>query len=372
MNQDKNLEMSEERYEEYRKEYKKKSRARNVLLVLLICFELILVLGVGIVYGIFKSKYDKSIFRDKESLNYNATIETGTLPDSPKAVVDKIHDEMKDVAKRQIRDDKEVTNILLIGSDRRQLDWDGNSDAIIICSINRRTRRIVMTSIMRDTYAYIEPKASWHGGYWRINHANALAGPTFLVKTIENNFKIDIDYYASVDFYAFADIVNIMGGLDLDILPQEIPYINTGIAEYNRLVGLPSEDGFLHQSGTVHVTGKQALSYARIRKLDSDYNRTARQRTVLMKIFHKAAGLSVGQLNSLMDAILPHVIHNIPQGEMISLLLEVPKFLKYTVISDQLIPYKDNRKVLTVKGQWVISPVDWESTINRLHHEVYD
>ena len=181
---------------------------------------------------------------------------------------------------------KGVTNILLIGTDTRVAGSnDARSDAMIVVSINPYKRRLVMTSIMRDSYVTIPGY-----GQNRINEAYSWGGPALLIQTIEENYKLGIDYYAQVDFFSFVDVIDAFGGVTINVEQPEVEFINGYIAEYNQVSGIADRDGFVDEQfpgGEITLTGKQALGYARIRKIGNDFARTQRQRTVMNALLGK-------------------------------------------------------------------------------------
>src|SRR5699024_3160714 len=142
-----------------------------------------------------------------------------------------------------LAEQKGVKNILLLGTDERVSGETSRSDAIIVLSINENRKKIVMTSILRDSYVEIP-------GYGknRINHAYQMGGAALMIQTIENNFKIPIDSYAKVDFFSFMGIIDKLGGVPITVTQEELGYLNGYIAEINTLQGLPVNDGQLAQA----------------------------------------------------------------------------------------------------------------------------
>lgn len=169
-----------------------------------------------------------------------------------------------------------VTNILLIGTDARAADDDSRSDAIIVASLCPKQKKIYLTSILRDCYTVIPGY-----GQNRINHAYQMGGPKLLIETIEQNFHIRIDAYMKVDFFAFIDIIDSLGGVEITVAPEEVHYVNAYLCEVNLILGLDPEDAFIPTEGTYMMNGRQALAYARIRYIGTDFARTQRQRTVI-------------------------------------------------------------------------------------------
>ena len=226
---------------------------------------------------------------------------------------------------------KGVTNILLIGTDTRVAGSnDARSDAMIVVSINPYKRKLVMTSIMRDSYVTIP-------GYGenRINEAYSRGGAALLIQTIEENYKLGIDYYAQVDFFSFVDVIDAFGGVTINVEQAEVQWINGYIAEYNQVSGVADRDGFVDEQftgGQITLTGKQALGYARIRKIGNDFARTQRQRTVMNALLEKVKKANVVTIYKAVESILPDISTNISDSKMCSLLMQSVLYLNYDMV----------------------------------------
>jgi LCP family protein required for cell wall assembly len=226
--------------------------------------------------------------------------------------------------------DKDVFNVLLIGSDTRTSGGNGRSDAMILVSINKKTQKIVETSLLRDMYVGIPGVSNGT----RLNAAYAFGGADLLMKTIEQNFKIKVEKYASVDFYSFMNLVDSLGGVTIDVSADEARVANNYVKEINRLKGLPTDSGIFTKTGEQTVDGKKALAYSRIRYVgNADWGRTDRQRIVLNQLFQKLKGLNLIQLNDMLNNFLPVVRTNLSKGELFTLLLSMPTYSNYQVVS---------------------------------------
>lgn len=240
-------------------------------------------------------------------------------------------------------------NILVIGCDSRTKGGVGRSDAIILASISESAETIYMTSIMRDSYVSIPGK-----GNNRINAAYAYGGGKLLLDTVETNFAVDVEKYVSFDFYSFVDIVDSIGGIDIEVTEAEIPVLNGYVKELNKLNGRPEGTYYVTESGLQHLNGTQALGYARIRYVgDGDFERTNRQRTVITKIFEKAKTLNLLEINDLLNNFLPQVKTNLTQEEILSLMLKALEYLQYDLESHRL-PVDDSWKYMRVNGMSVL------------------
>ena len=216
----------------------------------------------------------------------------------------------------------EVINILLIGQDRRPGETRARSDSMILCTINREKKTIVLTSFMRDLYVQIP-------GYGnnRINASYAWGGMELLNKTLEQNFGVYIDGNVEVDFEQFAEIVDLLGGVPMELRADEAQYIN--IDTQSSLT-----------EGFQQLTGKQALSYSRIRNLDADadFSRTNRQRKVLDALFRQVKDAGLVRLLGLLDEVLPMVTTDMGNGEILNYATKVFPVLSGSSISSQRVP----------------------------------
>lgn len=222
--------------------------------------------------------------------------------------------------------DSDVMNVLLIGSDERGSVDTARSDAMIVLSVNENTKKIVMTSILRDSYVNIPGY-----GMQRINHSYQMGGPALLIQTIEENFKIGIDYYASVDFFAFMDIIDCVDGVEITVTDEEVQWVNAYVAELNSILGDPEGDGYISGAGTLTMTGKQALAYSRIRYVGTDFARTERQRTVLNAVIDKLKGANPIQLFRVVNTVLPDVDTDMDDHAMTMTLFKAITYLGYDI-----------------------------------------
>lgn len=283
--------------------------------------------------------------------------------------------EMLNQNKTPIQFNDNVFNILLIGSDTRNEENDsGRSDSMILVSLNKETKKIYLTSMMRDMYIKIQE----HGNN-RLNTAYSYGGPGLLMDTIEENFKIKVDRYVQVDFNAFIDVINMIGGVDdIQIGEGDIEHINNYIRGMNEVNGIDTEEGLLYENGNeggrYSLTGAQALAFSRIRYSgygdeQNDFGRTARQRAVLTATFDKARGMDIFQLSKMMSEILPKINTDITRGEAISLVLDLPEYTKYE-IETLRVPVDGSYEDVEVRGMSVLG-IDFEDNISYLQEKIY-
>ena len=259
-----------------------------------------------------------------------------------------------------------VVNILLLGNDSRQQGSDGRSDAMILLSISNETKTIHLTSLLRDMYVEIP-------GYKnnRLNAAYAYGGPELLMEVLELNFRIDVNRYASVNFQAFANLVDAVGGVDLELTNQEVQYINGFLVEYNMLEGNPQGTHYLDESlsGMVHLNGPQALSYCRNRLIGNDFGRTERQRKVLTAIIRKLPVAVATNPMDLINGILPNLTTNLTKSECMNLSLQAAKLLTYDLIQGT-IPIEGSYSNASIRGMSVLE-VDFEKNKEYIQTYIY-
>ncbi len=349
-------------------------KKKKAILITLVVVLAVVLIGVITVYALFKHYYG---MMNHETLSETPEIQ-GSIPedeteegtDSPEEEVKNLEEQLKEnlaAGSQELEYDHDVYNVLLFGTDSRDDNAKGRSDSMILISINRKENRITMTSLMRDIYVSIPGV-----GNNRLNASYAFGGPSLLLQTIEENLGVHIDRYVQVNFFAFMDVIDILGGIDLDISADEITIMNRYIEELNRITGNDRdvEKLDISDAGTRHLTGKQALAYCRIRYLKGgEYERTRRQRDVLGIVFQKAKSCSLSELNDLLNALLPDLTTNIPEGEMISLVLESSKLLKYDLESDR-IPVEGTYKDMRIDKRAVIG-IDFPANRQALQDIMY-
>lgn len=246
---------------------------------------------------------------------------------------------------------KENYNLLLIGSDRRDESWNGNSDVMILVTIQSEKESIIMTSFMRDLYAEI-PGYGTH----KLNYAFAAGGAETLIDTLEDNYQLAIDNYMIVDFDSMADIVDYVGGVQISVTDAECKILN----QYLNSMGVPEYS--LYAGGDYLLNGYQAVAYMRIRYVgNADYQRTQRQRDVLSAIFEGVQELDGEELLALAAEILPEIEHDINPIYLLQLTAAVPALVNYD-LEENRIPYDD----LYYSQNEMLVP-DFPATIERLH-----
>lgn len=264
-----------------------------------------------------------------------------------------------------LQDLKGYRNIALLGIDSRADDYDiGNrSDCIIIASINEKTGETNLVSVYRDTYVYVTENGSKKLD--KITHAYSYGGPQNTLKSLNEAIDLNITEYVTVNFDAVITAVDALGGVNIDIDSSELQYINSYIDATSQSSGIKSSH--ITTAGTHKLDGVQAVAYSRIRyTAGGDYKRTERMRTVLEAMLTKMKTLSISQLNSFADTILPRIKTNISSGEIFSL---IPKLASIKV--KQSIGWPYNVKGITL-DRWYGVPVTLESNVVKLHQEIFE
>lgn len=255
---------------------------------------------------------------------------------------------------------KGYRNIVLFGVDARSNTYNNTrSDIIMIVSLNQDTNEVKLTSVYRDTYMYIDGH-----GYDKITHAYAYGGPELAISALNKNLDLNIKEFVTVNFNAVIDIVDSVGGIEIDVTPEEVRYMNQYIRDIN--VEMNRHDTTVSGSGLKKLTGAQALAYSRVRyTAGGDFKRTERSRTVLNKTFEKAKKLSVSQLNKLSDVLLPKVLTNVSSTDIISM---IPTLASIRVSEGEGWPYKTQ---FYNNGVSYVAPVTLEENVKQLHAHLF-
>lgn len=273
--------------------------------------------------------------------------------------------EIESVASESMREDG-VINILLIGNDSRENGEDGRSDAMILLSVSTKHKKIYMTSLLRDMYVEIPG----HDDN-RLNAAYSFGGAELLMKTVEENLDIEVNRYMLVNFEAFANLVDGVGGVDLELSSEEIEWVNAYLNEYNLLTEKEFGTDYMDssQEGLVHLNGPQALAYTRNRYIGTDFGRTERQRKVLKEVVH---GLPRGMLHpiKLMDGLMPNLTTNLTRQECYQLSLMAPLMLTYDMEQGS-IPVEGTYRDATIRKMAVLE-VDFEANKEYLHKLLFE
>lgn len=239
----------------------------------------------------------------------------------------------------KLEDDEHIVNILLIGQDRRPGQGRQRSDAMILCTINTEKKTLVMTSFLRDLYVKLP---EYNGNTYldnRINTTYAIGGMEMLNDCLELNFGVEVDHNIEVDFSGFEQIIDSMGGVDIELTQAEANWIGGGL-----------------RAGVNHLNGEQALAYSRIRKLDSDFGRTSRQRNVLSALLQQVKGLSLNQLLDLANTLMPMITTDMSNGDIVGYVMDFFPILSGLEVTTQSVPAEGLYTSAKIRGMSVLVP----------------
>lgn len=357
---------------EEKKEKKRGGWKRALLITVCVILALILILTAcaGIFVNYLLGKMEKVKPEDEATISSSEVEELlntdpDVVPIDPSESLPSIEDvtiptEAIEPEKRPQKPDY-VKNILLVGQDRRGSKGRARSDAMILATFNTKTKTITLTSFMRDAYVRI-PGYKSH----KLNHAYQYGGFSLLNETLRINYGVEVDGNFEVDFQRFEKLIDLLGGVDVSLNQAEVDYLYNGY-------GMRWDE--LHV-GVNHLNGEQALAFARLREIDSDYRRTERQRKVIMSVMNAYKNQPLDQLLPMLEETLGIVTTNMDNGEIFSLALEMFPMLSSAQIDTMQIPAHgtfDQGNVLVREGlkNWFQYNIDFE-TNRKLIWELYE
>ncbi|MRZ80170.1 hypothetical protein GKD14_15080 [Paeniclostridium sordellii] len=267
----------------------------------------------------------------------------------------------KKEAKQEALKNEKSMNIALFGLDRRSKEEKSRADSIMVANINFETKTINLVSILRDTLVDIKGH-----GKDKLNHSYAYGGPELSMETINSNFDLDINKYVSVDFFSLAKVIDIIGGVDIDLKDYEANQINQNLNEINSIEKLPKETDYIQGSGLKNLNGRQAVAYCRIRKEgNGDYERTQRQRNVLKAILLKYEKLDSGKRFEVGMEMMSQVNTNIPINDIKDLQNKILSDKDFT-INQHMIPFEGSFETKIIDKKWVID-ANMKENIKKIH-----
>lgn len=302
------------------------SRGRHKKLKVTLIIILVVLLSIsGIVYGYFYSKTSKM---KRTTISRKA---------SDLGITKETEDKLDKFSG--------ITNIALFGLDSRVKNEASRSDCIMIITLDGTHNKIKISSIMRDTYVHVDGY-----GMTKITHAYAYGGPQLAIKTINENFGLNIKDYVKVDFFSLEKIVDSVGGIEVNITSQELKVINGYIKEVSDIEKTPIKN--ITHTGTQLLNGKQAVAYCRIRyTTGDDFKRTERQRDVLQLIINKIKGRGKSGILDTVNTMLPYVETSMSNTGIIKDSLSVVSSKLYDNVEQERFP---------VDGYcWAINSKEW-------------
>ncbi|MCF0131653.1 MAG: LCP family protein [Pseudobutyrivibrio sp.] len=327
---------------------KKKKKKKTIILIVEILLVIILLLAVFVWTKVGKVNWDNTI--SVEDLTVNE------LDDETEAII------------------KNYTTIALFGVDNRTNGnyESGNSDSMMIVSINNDTKEVNVVSVMRDTYLRVDTNDK----YRKCNYAYNHGGPKESLNMLNANLDIQVDGYCAVDFMALAQVVDAVGGIEVELSKSFVEAVNkeTGlpafasyIAEVSEVTGIETE--WYLEPGVQTLDGVQTVAYCRNRYGGGDdYDRTARQREVVLKIIDKLKNASAMELNAVIDAVLPNVSTSLSPDQVAGLAIDLSK---YDIATTCGFPFDLMSGKFGDKGSLVV-PCTLETNVIKLHELLYD
>ena len=308
--------------------YNKKGRVRRILCLI---FSILFLLGgSGLVYyyAVLNSLNFVDISKDNNNTGKSGGGQTNaTMPSVGELEGSGTH---LTIGEGELLQDSKVLNVMLFGEDNKGEDEHGRTDTMIMMSVDNRHKKIKLTSFQRDTYVYIPG----HGNN-KINAAYTLGGPKLTIETIEANFGIKVDRYAVVDFDSFIEIIDTLGGIDMEVTQDEITYIN-----YQMYKNGQSSEWSTEDDNEIGLDG-------------DDWDRTSRQRKLLEKLFNDMKKADITKIISIVSTIGPMITTNLKKDEITALVSHSMTYLGYTVEqyyvpTEGLWYYNDNTAVGSV------------------------
>lgn len=255
-------------------------------------------------------------------------------------------------------------NMALFAVDRRQDGEKANSDVIMIISVDQQSGKIKLSSIMRDAYVNIEGH-----GMDKINAAFAIGGPQLAIKTINQNFEMDIKDYINVDFYTAAKIVDALGGVEINVKQPELSFLNNYLDEIAVYEKIPAVH--LNNPGLQKLTGRQTVAYTRIRGVgNGDYERTERQRSVLIALFSKMKSSGQEMLPVLASQVMPNLETSMGTFAMMSFAGGVLN-AKSKTVDQARFPLDGQSAGKKINNIWYLT-LDVKTTTNAIHNFIYN
>ena len=302
----------------------KKSTLKKKLLISLCVILSVILVALVAVFILFDSFLDglNKIDPDQTYASYDPNL---LFEESEPLETDPVSNQAETILKNE-----NILNILLVGQDRRADDGKGpqRTDAMILCTIDKSTGTLTMTSFMRDIWVYIPDYYNQ-----RLNVPYKLGGFPLLNKTLEYNFGVSIDHNIEIDFSGFMEAIDTVGGVEIELTDAEAKYLN-------KRGNWDVEDNqhWKLKEGVNLLNGSQALAYSRIRQIGTDFGRTNRQRTVLTALIEKVKTLGSTELFDLAKKLIPLISTDMSNGEILDLIVDMLPVLSKLKIVSQRIP----------------------------------
>ena len=259
--------------------------------------------------------------------------------------------------------------IAVFGVDSRDggVGRGANADVQLIVCIDRGTGEVKLASVFRDTYLNLAAGSR----FAKINEAYADGGPEQAVAALNKNLDLDIEHYATFNWRAVADVITMLGGVDIDITQKEFRYMNAYIHETSIESKVNEKNPaaeYIKGPGMQHLDGVQAVAYARLRYMDDDFTRTKRQREVISQVLANAKKADLATLTNVIDTVLPQIAFNVDVGDILELAKGVNR---YNIVGSEGFPYDLTTQMMGKKGDCVI-PQSLASNVTKLHAYLFN
>jgi len=351
------------------------SKSKKIILGIIIACITAVVFATVSYYSYVYYSYKKTSYVEEKEQNLNNDNENHKdINNSNKKVDNNNENDKKESNKNNNKEElkyKEVegiTNILLVGTDARDYTKRSRADTIMILTIDDIHKKIKLTSIMRDTYVSIPGH-----GEQKINHSFAYGKAALLMKTIESNFNIKLDKYAVINFFGFKDLVDTIGGLDINVSETERKELNRciiGLENYKKDF-FGEKPNYLKKSGLQHLDGQQVLAYARMRHIERGcYSRDERQRKVVNMIAKKLKNISILKYPEVLSKLFPCVKTNIEFTEALNLGYTIYKIGDLNIKQLQVPATKLSYGMIYKNKGWVLL-IDKTQNINMIHNFIF-
>ena len=334
---------------------------RSVKIVISVTLVIVLLLASGVIFYLSKLNLIK-FSNGKFTWNGSIDASDSETLDEESRMNEAIADlEEKDAidATGEIYKDKRFLNILLIGTDERTESFSENArgDSCMIMSIGKKDGSLKLASLERGMGVPILD-GKYKGQYDWLTHTFRYGGADLMMREVRECFKVDVERYIRVNFTTFKKGIDSVGGIDITLTAAEAAYVNLGTVRT------------IYKEGTNHLDSTAALVYARCRHIDSDWHRIERQRNVIQAVVTKTKDLSVGELNTLLNNVLPLVQTNLTRLEITELLLSAPKY-RGVEIKQMTVPISGSYGGMRGLGGRSLFSVDFDTNAKALREFIY-
>ena len=335
----------------------KNYKARRIGKIVLFVFELLIIVALtGFLY----------VWRSVDKINKHETVaeNVGTHVEAEQLGIN-----VTEISKETIEKLQGYTNVALFGVDNLYNGHaeSGNSDVIMIASINNDTKEVKLISVYRDTFLDTEP-LSPENSLHKCNRAYDVGGAEQAIQMLNKSLDLDIHNYITVDFKAVTDVVNLLGGVEVDVTSSEVFYINKHAKTTAKATGITTNE--IYGAGVHLLDGTQATAYCRIRSTaGSDFKRAERQRRVINELVKKAKASDIETLNNIINTVFPEIYTSYTNAELITL---ASAMLDYELSDTAGFPFSKNAITLGKGIGAVVVPCDLASNVTALHKFLYD